>query len=79
MNKMRTGDLVKVVSIFSKENLTGVIVKGPYPAVFHDIVDGMNISEETLVVDFMCEGRLYLKVKCSLLERVDSIQPLENE
>ena len=65
MSKISRGSLVKIVGPFKGENLTGVIVHGPYPAVFTIEEDGINFSEETLAADIICNGRLYQKVKCS--------------
>ena len=70
MDNFRKGDLVKIVGIFEKENLTGVIVSGPYPAVFTTEEDGVSFSEESLAVDIMCSGRIYQKVKCNFLRQV---------
>lgn len=70
MIKLRKGDLVKIVGLFESENLSGVVINGPYPAVFTVDEDGIKFSEETLAVDLVCLGRVYSKVKCEFLEKV---------
>ncbi len=71
MDSIRLGDLVVVSSLFKGENISGVVVKGPYPAVF-TIEDGTTVfSEETLAVDLISGGRLYCKIKCNLLKKIN--------
>jgi len=70
MNKLRKGDLVKIVGIFEHENLSGIIVHGPYPAVFVTEEDGISFSEETLAVDLVCNGQHFKKVKCNFLKKI---------
>ena len=68
--KIRKGDLVKIIGAFKPENLSGIVINGPYPAVFTVNEDGIKFSEETLAVDLICLGRVYSKVKCEFLEKV---------
>ena len=73
MDKLRLGDLV-IVTVrepYENKKISGIIIKGPYPAVF-TIEDGITIfSEESLAVDLMCDGRLYTKVKCDYLKKIN--------
>ena len=73
MDKLRLGDLVIVTvpEYYKNKKISGIIVKGPYPAVF-TIEDGVTIfSEESLAVDVMYDGRLYTKVKCDYLKKIN--------
>lgn len=72
MNKFRLGDLVTPAAPLDDNNFSGLIVKGPYPALF-TIEDGVTVfSEECLAVDLVCDGKLYEKVKCSSLRKVST-------
>ena len=72
MDDIRLGDLVTVSGIFKDENISGIVIKGPYPAVF-TIEDGTTVfSEEALAVDLVCNGKYLFKVKCNILQKINN-------
>ena len=66
---MKKGDLLK----FKHDNsLTAIVVKGPYAAILKKPVgQKQSISEESIVVDIIVEGKLYTKIKIDLLDKIN--------
>ena len=70
-NKISKGDLVVASGLPPIEGQVCMILKGPYPAIFTFEEDGIVCSEETQAADIMCQGRIYPKIKCSLLFKLN--------
>ena len=70
-DKIKKGDLVISSGLPTLECQVCMILRGPYPAIFTFEEDGITCSEETQAADIMCQGRIYSKIKCSLLFKVN--------
>ena len=66
---MKKGDLLK----FKHDNkLTAIVVKGPYAAILKkSIGPKQSITEESIVVDIIVEGKIYTKIKIDLLDKIN--------
>ena len=75
--KIKKGDLVLRLDLELSFTPTepALVIKGPYMATFSD--SKSNVSSETLAVDIIEQGKIFTKIRCDLLKKLENIVTIE--
>ena len=75
--RIKKGDLVLRLNLELRFTPTepALVIKGPYMATFSD--SKSNISSETLAVDIIEQGKVFTKIRCDLLKKLDDIDTIK--